>query len=64
MPDDKGRRYFTVGEAAERLGLSRSKAYQMVGRGELRSLKIGGVVRIPRDAVPPSPRAEGGPGGS
>lgn len=64
MPDDKGRRYFTVGEAAERLSLSRSKAYQMVGRGELRSLKIGGVVRIPRDAVPPSPRAEGGPGGS
>ena len=51
MPVDKGRRYFTVGETAELLGLSRPKAYQMVGRGELRSLKIGGAVRVPREEI-------------
>jgi excisionase family DNA binding protein len=51
VPVDKGRRYFTVGETAEHLGLSRSKVYQMVGRRELRSLKIGGVARIPREEI-------------
>ncbi len=51
MPVDKGRRYFTVVETAELLGLTRPKAYQMVGRGELRSLKIGGVVRVPREEI-------------
>jgi excisionase family DNA binding protein len=64
VTDDKGRRYFTVEEAAERLGLSRPKAYQMVGRGELRSLKIGGVVRVPRDALLSASRAEDVPRGS
>jgi excisionase family DNA binding protein len=61
VQDDKWRRYFTVEEAAERLGLSRPKAYQMVARGQLRSLKIGGVVRVLRDALLPSSRAEDGP---
>jgi excisionase family DNA binding protein len=51
VPVDKGRRYFTVGETAEHLGLSRPKVYQMVGRRELRSLKIGGVARIPREEI-------------
>ena len=51
MPVDKGRRYFTAGETAEHLGLSRPKVYQMVGRRELRSLKIGGVARIPREEI-------------
>ena len=51
MPVDNGRRYFTVGETAELLGLSRPKAYQMVDRGELRSLKSGGVVRVPREEI-------------
>ncbi len=51
MTGDRRRKYLTVGEACERLGLSRPKIYQMVGRGELRSLKIGGVVRIPREEL-------------
>jgi excisionase family DNA binding protein len=51
VPEDKGRRYLTVGEAAEHLSLSRPKVYQMVGRRELRALKIGGVARIPREEI-------------
>ena len=36
----------TVKEAADRLSLSRSFAYDLIRRGELRSLKIGASRRI------------------
>jgi excisionase family DNA binding protein len=36
----------TVKEAARRLSLGRSRTYQFIQRGELRSLRIGGSRRI------------------
>lgn len=36
-----------VGEFAESIGVSRSKAYELIAAGEVPSVKIGGVVRIP-----------------
>ncbi len=36
----------TVIEAAEMLGIHRSRTYQFIQRGELKSLKIGGARRV------------------
>lgn len=38
-------------EAAEILGLSRSKVYELLGKGDLASITIGGVRRIPTQAL-------------
>lgn len=37
---------FRVEEAAEYLSISRAKAYELIQRGELRSVKIDGARRI------------------
>ena len=42
----------TVDEAARRLGIGRSLAYQLVANGRLRSIHIGRLRRVPADAVP------------
>lgn len=45
-------RYLTTGEAAERLGLSRSTVQYLCRKGKLRSYKIGyRLVRIPESAI-------------
>ena len=36
-----------VGEAAECLGISRSKCYELIASGDLPSIKLGQSVRIP-----------------
>ena len=36
-----------VGEAAQCLGISRSKCYELIASGELPSIKLGQSVRIP-----------------
>jgi excisionase family DNA binding protein len=38
-------------EAAEVLGLGRSKVYEMLGRGELPQVRVGGSVRVPIEAL-------------
>jgi excisionase family DNA binding protein len=38
-------------EAAELIGLGRSKVYALLASGELPSVRIGGSVRIPLDAL-------------
>lgn len=38
-------------EAAEAIGVGRSKAYALIASGELPSIKIGGSVRVPLDAL-------------
>jgi len=45
------RRTMTVEEAAEALGISRSTAYECVRRGELRALRLGRRLVVPRGAL-------------
>lgn len=42
---------YRVGEAAEMLGICRSKAWELVARGDLESLKIDGSRRVTRQAI-------------
>jgi excisionase family DNA binding protein len=44
MADEK--RLLRVDEAATRLGIGRTKTWELVNRGELRSVRIGRAVRI------------------
>jgi excisionase family DNA binding protein len=41
----------TVEEAARRLGIGRTKMYEYVSSGEIRSAKIGSLRRIPAEAL-------------
>ncbi len=41
----------TVKEAAEALGIGRSKVYELVMSGQLESVRIGGSRRVPVDAL-------------
>lgn len=45
------RRVFNVAEAAAVLGMSRSKLYQFIASGELRTIHIGRLCRIPVQAI-------------
>lgn len=45
------RQEYTVGEAAELLGIGRSTAYELVARDELSSIKIGGRRFITRPTI-------------
>jgi excisionase family DNA binding protein len=40
-----------VDECARRLGLGRTKIYELIGTGEIPSVRIGGVLRIPAEAL-------------
>jgi excisionase family DNA binding protein len=42
--------FMTIKEAADEMGISRSRCYQMARRGELPVLKLGGVIRVPKIA--------------
>ena len=56
----------TVEEAAQMLGISRSSAYECVHRGELRALRLGRRLVVPRVALEEllgvSPAVESVPG--
>ncbi|MFG2861728.1 helix-turn-helix domain-containing protein [Streptomyces sioyaensis] len=41
----------TVAEAARRIGIGRTKMYEYVASGEIPSVKIGSLRRIPAEAV-------------
>lgn len=38
-------------EAAEAIGVSKTKAYELIASGEIPSIRIGGSVRVPVDAL-------------
>ena len=38
-------------EAAEAIGISRTKIYELLARGDLPSVRIGSSVRVPVDAL-------------
>jgi excisionase family DNA binding protein len=42
---------YRVGEAAELLGIGKSKAWELVARGDLPSVKIDGARRVPRSGL-------------
>ncbi|MFJ3339048.1 excisionase family DNA-binding protein [Streptomyces sp. NPDC086766] len=41
----------TVEEAARRLGIGRTVCYQLIGSGELESVTVGRLRKVPADAV-------------
>lgn len=41
----------TVMQMAKALNIGRTKAYQMVEAGQVRSLRLGSVIRIPKTAL-------------
>jgi len=45
------RRVFSVPESAEILGISRSTAYELVGAGKLRSIRLGRRILVPMRAI-------------
>jgi excisionase family DNA binding protein len=45
------RKLLTVVEAAEVLGLGKTKAYELINSGRLRSVKIDGCRRVPVAAI-------------
>ena len=49
--EDEKRKHFTVVEAAEYLGLSRTTVQEMVDSGVLKADKFAGAVHIPREEV-------------
>ncbi len=49
--EDKRRKHVTVVEAAEYLGLSRTRVQEMVDSGVLKADKFAGAVHIPREEV-------------
>ncbi len=49
--EDKRRKTVTVVEAAEYLGLSRTRIQEMVDRGIIKADRFAGAVHIPREEV-------------
>ncbi len=48
----------TVPETAKLLRISRNLAYELVARGELPAVRLGRVIRIPRDELTARIKAE------
>lgn len=48
---DQPERLLTVEETADRLNVGRSTTYSLVASGELESIKIGKLRRVPESAV-------------
>lgn len=46
--DEQKREYLKVPEVAEMLQIARSRAYELVGSGEIPSVRIGRSVRVSR----------------
>jgi excisionase family DNA binding protein len=42
---------YTVGDAAERLSISKTLAYDLIKAGELRAIRVASVLRVPATAI-------------
>jgi excisionase family DNA binding protein len=51
VEDDMDKLLLTTTEAAVALGIGRSKVYELLQTGQLRSVRIGTCRRIPADAL-------------
>ena len=38
-------------ETAEAIGVSRSRVYELIAKGDIPSIKVGGVTRVPVDSL-------------
>ncbi len=54
---DRRRKYFSVSEIKDYLGLSRSKVYQLIEGGQLPACRFGNSIRITRAGSPAGPSA-------
>jgi excisionase family DNA binding protein len=51
LDDRVPRLAYRITEAAEALGVGRTKVYELINSGELPSIRIGGSLRVPVDAL-------------
>ena len=51
IPELIGKRNLRITEAAQILGLSRSKVYELIGSGRLKSIKLDAARRVPVAAL-------------
>ncbi len=51
MPDKTARLLLRPAEVAESLGIGRAKVYELIGSGQLPSIRIGGSLRVPIDKL-------------
>jgi excisionase family DNA binding protein len=49
--NDRGRRVWSVEEAAQLLGVSRAHAYELVARNELPHLRLGRRIVVPKHVI-------------
>ena len=59
---DDSRTMLTVPEAAKVLRIGRNLAYELVARGEIPSVRLGRLIRVPRAALEERLRAAGAAG--
>lgn len=62
IPELRGKRNLKIEEGASYLGLGRSKVYELIASGRLKSLKIDGARRIPVSAIEEFLAAQDGSG--
>jgi excisionase family DNA binding protein len=51
MANGNKRLAYRIPEAAEAIGVSRAKAYEMAANGDIPTVTIGGIKRVPVDAL-------------
>lgn len=51
MADKIFRMLYRVGETADVIGCSRAKTYELIARGEIPSIRVGGSIRVPVDQL-------------
>ena len=51
MSDPVQRRTYTVNEVATILGIGRNTAYEVCRNGDIPTIRVGGRILIPRDAI-------------
>ncbi|HVI57727.1 MAG TPA: helix-turn-helix domain-containing protein [Luteimonas sp.] len=47
MAESKGRLAYTIPDACEQIGVGRSMLYELIGAGEIRTVKIGARTLVP-----------------
>lgn len=51
MPDPKQQPFITVEETAELLGMGRNVTYRAVAEGQIPSIRVGKLIRVPTAAI-------------